>query len=104
MRLGDLDALEKRMKKRLNFLLEAYSEYDEYTRGFDEGCVAVKNAPTIDPATLRPHGEWIKRCITSVDSPDVSECSICKYPVSTMWGKTNYCPNCGADMRGENNA
>lgn len=57
MRLIDADALEKQMEKRLNFLLETYSEYDEYTRGFDEGCVAVEDAPTIDPATLAPR--WI---------------------------------------------
>lgn len=28
------------------------------------------------------------------------ECSICGYVVQP-WNTTNYCPNCGADMRGE---
>ena len=57
----------------------------------------LDHLPAADVAPV-VHGEWIKRCITSVDSPDVSECFICKYPVSTMWGRTNYCPNCGAKM------
>lgn len=57
MRLGDLDTLEKRMNERLNFLRKAYGEHDDYVRGFDEGCVAVENAPTIDPATFAP--KWV---------------------------------------------
>lgn len=57
-------------------------------------------ALTIDPASLRPKGEWIV-CGDGDNVPWM--CSHCgkttahKYKV--MYG--NFCPNCGADMRGE---
>ena len=76
MRLIDADALKYSRQYRIGKPVYYLSKND------------IDLAKTIDPATLRPHGEWIKRCITSVDSPDVSKCSI-------------YCPNCGADMRDE---
>ena len=49
----------------------------------------------------RPHGEWI-------DKGEYAECSICGSCSGTQFDgvepiplKTNFCPNCGADMRGE---
>lgn len=58
----------------------------------------LKEEPTIDPETLRPKGRWI-------DAPDMDEfwgelvfhkCSLCD---ELQYIKTNYCTNCGADMR-----
>ena len=50
-------------------------------------------------ATARPKGKWA--CKTKSTFPqyqsDEFECSSCKY-VSTQ--KFNFCPNCGADMKG----
>lgn len=65
----------------------------------------VAKLPAIDPASLRPRGEWIKT--------DDGEwmCTHCKEEVSICdCGKDRtyrkpFCPNCGADMRrteGEN--
>lgn len=48
MRLIDADALEKRMEERLNSLRNAYGNYDHYTDGFEEGCVAAEDAETVD--------------------------------------------------------
>lgn len=50
---------------------------------------------TIDPASLRPKGEWItfgKRGIYG----NMYACSECQ---SKYDGQSNFCPNCGADMR-----
>ena len=50
-------------------------------------------------ATMRNrHGEWID----FDDDYSVYDCSVCgeRAPNDIKW---NFCPNCGADMRGENN-
>jgi hypothetical protein len=81
----------------------------------------IKNAPTVEPETSRlaliedirkkqmdadkaflegyergknerPQGEWI------LNKDENPECPFCHHSF-TYWG--NYCPNCGADMRGE---
>ena len=41
-------------------------------------------------------GEWI-----FVDNESVSELWSCSGCGQWSFGRTNYCPNCGADMRGE---
>ena len=33
------------------------------------------------------------------DGGEGMKCSACGYPVSRWTGNTNFCPNCGADMR-----
>ena len=42
---------------------------------------------------IRPHGKWI-----NLDCSYASECSICKH--REIFPTYNFCPNCGADMRG----
>lgn len=58
----------------------------------------IYNAPTADVVEV-VHGEW-------VDYSDTwkyrFECSLCKFHLMG-YDKTNYCPNCGADMRGGSN-
>lgn len=77
----------------------------------------LAEAPTVDPESLRPKGQWIvNRRHTVSKNPylddnyhiDVicSECSFCIQAENASFDfpepiKTNYCPNCGADMRGE---
>lgn len=59
----------------------------------------------IAPASLRPKGEWItmsywkKRRGHHVQYV-VKKCSLCNFRVKARWDN-NFCPNCGADMRGE---
>lgn len=70
----------------------------------------IDDAHTIDPESLRPKGRWI---LTNEDYEYLT-CSVCggAYYTGaetfaraqdhlTFAGGYNYCPNCGADMRGE---
>lgn len=65
----------------------------------NEGLIIAMNAlDDIPAADVRPvvRGEWRERRF----SEDVygAECSVCH----TTWDyRTNFCPNCGADMRAE---
>lgn len=74
-------------------------------------CLAeIDNAPTVHGIVAfveRPKGEWIadtSHCYN--DDEDTFECSVCKEPFTLICGTPkdnlyNFCPNCGADMRGE---
>lgn len=48
----------------------------------------------------RPTGEWIKADIITFGSGYdwIYKCSVCNFHSK---GETNYCPNCGAKMKGE---
>lgn len=75
----------------------------------------IKNAPTADVAEVK-HGEWIKmsdadgvywacsKC--GEDIPRVShfDPQFDLFPRLKSIEKTNFCPNCGADMRKEGGA
>ena len=60
----------------------------------------IDRQPTIDAVPVR-HGKWI------VKGQEIF-CSVCEEESSYTWHGSskfsNYCPNCGADMRGEPNA
>lgn len=52
--------------------------------------------------TFEKQGEWIdngERDIRGVPKPFAISCSICGSSAGTSW--MNYCPNCGARMKGE---
>ena len=53
----------------------------------------IEDAPTADVQEVR-HGEWEER-----EYGLFYACSNCEYLVE--YQLTNYCPNCGADMRGD---
>lgn len=57
----------------------------------------IADAPTIDAEPVR-HGKWIGYAGTIGN-----ECSVCGKWIDVLQGtaEMNYCPNCGADMRGE---
>ena len=75
-------------KQKANGLLNAYA--DGYVVGFEAG------------QKERQQGEWISPTKnTDFSNRDLfSDCSICGH---TQMDETNFCPNCGADMRGERN-
>ena len=55
----------------------------------------IDSEPAADVAPVR-HGRWIMH---DDEFGLTCECSVCH--IETM-GDGNYCPNCGADMRGSN--
>ena len=57
---------------------------------------AVKALPSAD----RPQGEWVNVKI-SISGDSSAECSLCGAVVHNNFSNViNFCPNCGADMRG----
>ena len=46
---------------------------------------------------IRPKGEWIE-----LSCSDGKQCDKCGY-VDYHYYEHNFCPNCGADMRGDDN-
>lgn len=62
----------------------------------------TRDIPTIDPASLRPKGEWERRMVQDPRiHTDMAWCSNCGYHMIFNREFDNFCPNCGADMRGE---
>ena len=86
---------------------------------------ALKNNYTIDfdklpefcdmaiSALSENKGEWIKIQSGDKDFPEIIVCNKCYHenshldfnehnePIGKVFVKSNFCPNCGADMRGE---
>lgn len=90
MRAIDADTLIPKLK----FIIEAENQiYGRASWGFATKCVtAVEDSPTIKPNNT---GEWEQL---------ESGSWWCKFCGANDVGFKNYnfCPNCGADMRGEN--
>jgi hypothetical protein len=53
----------------------------------------VRTTPTLTLADLRPKGRWLHR------NSGIAYCSECDTEAEE--DGTNFCPNCGADMRGD---
>ena len=75
-----------------------------------KGVAIINQFPTVDAVEVM-HGRWID-IYDGIYANPIYKCSVCgnsapieeRYPVIgrmyTDWSFTNYCPNCGADMRG----
>ena len=88
-----------RLKKDILALQDCYNGFSDT---YDKACIigVIDEQPTIEE---RKTGKWIRKksvidCATFVGE----ECSECGYFKSM--GHANFCPNCGADMRGNNDA
>ena len=55
------------------------------------------------PSADRPTGEWINRekCQVDEDAYEVATCSECGAEITIEYPYDNYCPNCGAKMKGD---
>lgn len=103
MRLIDADALEKRMEERLNALRKEYGNYDHYTDGFEEGCIAVEDAETIETVPTRL-GRWIDGADSfGAKRGTYRVCSFCNICIPRTKevpdGYWQCCPNCMTKMK-----
>ena len=60
----------------------------------DDAMALIDTIPATDVAEVR-HGRWIN---TNKEVEQMCKCSECGYPISHLWSRTPYCPNCGARM------
>ena len=66
------------------------------TKSWDLDCFeeVFEDCPLVDDVVPAKHGRWL-------DYPIAEECSQCSCCGVLRMGYSNYCPNCGADMREE---
>ena len=107
--LAERDAIPKTVIERYSFGVETPNHSGVLIRGgIRKALRCMEQCPTIDPESLRKKGEWIimsfwkKRRGHHVQYV-VKKCSMCNFRVKARW-ENNFCPNCGADMRGTEDA
>ena len=71
------------------------SEVKGYNDGIDLAISVIAEFPSTEPE--RKKGEWID--VTERIGFPECKCSVCQSKSGSIW--MNFCPNCGADMRGE---
>lgn len=107
MRLIDGDALQQEFED----LAAIQWNKDTCTtcaRAFKESAERVEDAKTVD-AVERKRGEWVDNGLDSIGFMGIEyrlqKCSNCGETIAKapMQRLPNFCSNCGADMRGENN-
>jgi len=103
-RLIDANALKKRLMEKRSEIEKARRYGWEFaSNGINAaimltGCEAAEH--TIDAEPVR-HGKWVFNPSDAIEAMFTNpKCSECGFE-SADGG--NYCPNCGADMRGESN-
>lgn len=95
MRLIDADALEKE-----GWSLHRTIRVDKNTSEYQTK--PLKQVPTIEPE--RKKGKWIDAVLPNDSGGlQVQVCNQCNtfFPLAYTGGGHNFCPNCGADMRGD---
>lgn len=119
MRLIDADALKKLMEEECaeECAICCYANSGDGCR-----CKLIDNVPTVEypfyqeayqtgyeeGKNERPHGEWIYTDKEDKKKGYGGYCSVCKcdMPIGINdwkqeYYESNFCPNCGAEMRGE---
>ena len=78
-------------------ILRSYLMFDKSNMQID---IALNMA--IEALQDRPKGEWINReyCQVDEDAYEVATCSNCKSEITIEYPYDNFCPNCGAIMKG----
>ena len=103
IRLIDANALLKSLKSGCENCSDANTNWCEHCCKINDFEDLIDNAPTVHGIVAfveRPQGEWISNYQIVGESfiNPGRRCSLCGKVVEFS---ENYCPNCGADMRGE---
>ena len=81
---------------------DAYNAVYDYCGNYEPKLLdSIRDAPAVDAVPVK-HGRWIIS-VTFGDKETYARCSVCRTTQIFFNGKepTNYCPNCGAKMDGE---
>ena len=92
MKIVDVEPIIEKLYK-IGYEKDELGEH-EFALGIDTVIYLLEQAKEVEAEPIK-RGKWIRV------NDEFSQCSLCKYPVHTSWGETNYCPNCGAKMAGE---
>lgn len=102
-RQAAIDALMKRDKelRNINWYDKPYAEGE--CMGIDEALAIVSNLPSAQ--SQRKKGKWIPQDHNKTNG--IASTLVYYYPKCSVCGHcdnyTNFCSNCGADMRGDQN-
>lgn len=100
MRLIDVNTLMEAINTWPKFGVDERGRIVPWNEGYEpyirlrDVVVAITGIPTIEPE--RKKGTWITQQFGSW-----AECSVCHELYDIPISISNFCPNCGADMRGE---
>lgn len=103
MRLIDADAL---MKEFAKFVRRSNNSDFAPIPTWNDAVSLTEDAPTVD-AVERKRGEWVDNGLDSIGFMGIEyrlqKCSNCGETITKapMQRLPNFCSNCGADMRGE---
>lgn len=115
MKLIDADELKKEISKRISQKIKWTMEPDVYSFRADEIVEMIDSVPTVVKCgitseglplvdlTPRPQGKWYRTGQSFINPNKFINygCSVCHYELDEhIREKPNFCPNCGADMRG----
>ena len=96
-------------EKRLidgNALINLLKPLEKYSEIFKKIFLIIQTCPTVDAVEV-VHGHWVSLTECANAGVYCSACNKKVYKEDYAWCnrknklRSNYCPNCGADMRGE---
>ena len=105
MRLIDADSLVRNIKKWEKYIGNYEKEIPYNEDIYVSIMMTIEDEPTVDAVPVR-HGHYVGEADGYANGElvyDVWKCSECGCVFEDDYEKPtyNYCPNCGADMRGE---
>ena len=104
--VSDLISRQDAIKAVANYLWHYPNEQYKNLNVFEIAESLAKDALSVVPSKDRPTGEWIMKHDGVIFKRTWGVCSRCRNTLdfdglNAGRGNANYCPNCGAKMRGE---